>query len=181
MKLLSNFDKWVLMKFSYDIKNQAGNKNKWSYISDLTFLLIYSAISLYNALIMMFQNLALTSSSAASPSGITIFLNIIILVRLNISIYIKKKESIYITEKELLKHGIVKKIDIKAWQRRLGIIYIGYVIVIVIAMFYLFYGSVVSKSLGFIGIIAIIETFINSFLDNLTARYEAVPEVYIKR
>lgn len=179
MKQLLKFDKWVLKKFSYDIENQDGNKNKWPYISDLVFLIIYSVISLYNALIMILQNIVLNNSVAPS-SIITIFLNIIVLVRLNISIYIKKKESIYITEEKLSKQGIVKKINIKVWQRRLGIIYIGYVIVIVISIFYICYGSVVSKSLGFIGIIAIIETFINSFLDNLTARYEAVPEVYIK-
>lgn len=180
MKRLSNFDKWILTRFSYEVCNQVGNKHKWSYISDLMFLFIYSGFSLYNALIMVFPTSTLTNSNGVSPSGITIILNIIILVRLNISIYIKKKESINITEEKLLKQGIVKKLDMKAWQYRLWIIYIGYVIAVIISIYYLCYGSVVSTSLGVIGIVAIIETFLNSFLDNLTARYEAVPEVYIK-
>lgn len=54
MKGLSNFDKWTLTKFSYDVENQVRNKHKWSYISDLAFLLIYSVLS--KKYIMIFRN-----------------------------------------------------------------------------------------------------------------------------
>lgn len=178
--MLANFDKWILTKFSYEIKNLAGSKHKWSYKADLAFLLIYTVISLYNALTMLFPNTTLSNIQGTSPSLFMVILNIIVLVRLNISIYIKKKESINSTINDLLNKGVVKKIDIKAWQSRLGIIYIGYVIDIVISIYYFFYGKVVSESLAVIGIIAILETFLNSFLDNVTARYEAVPEVFMK-
>ncbi|MCI8798546.1 hypothetical protein NSB25_13830 [Acetatifactor muris] len=178
--MLANFDKWILTKFSYEVKNTAGNKHKWSYKSDLVFLYIYTGCSLYNAVMMLFPNAALANSPGASPSLLVVILNIIVLVRLNISIYIKKKESINATVNTLLNKGVIKKIDIKAWQSRLGIIYIGYAIDIVISVYYFFYGQAVSESLAVIGIIAIMETFINSFLDNLVARYEAIPEVFMK-
>lgn len=180
MKRPSDFDKWILTRLSYEVKNQVGDKHKWTYLSDLFVLIVYSGLSLYNALAMIFPNLILTTDYNSSPSKIAIILNIFILIRLNISIYIKKKENISVTEDKLSKDEIIKKIEIKVWQYRLGIVYAGYIMAAVISLFYICYGEIVSKSLGFIGIIVIVETFINSFLDNLTARYEAIPEIYTK-
>lgn len=60
------------------------------------------------------------------------------------------------------------------------ILCVGYGIILMVIVYYFCYGEVVSGSLAIAGIVAVIETFINSFLDNLAARYEADPEVFMK-
>ncbi len=178
--MFSKVDRWILTKLSLKIENTAGTKHKRSYLSDLVFLIVYTAISLYNALALMFSQLILTDGKGTSPSLLVIYLNVIVIVRLNIDIYIKKKENVNVTLDRLPAVKFVQEIDIKTWRYRLEILCVGYGIILMVIVYYFCYGEVVSGSLAIAGIVAVIETFINSFLDNLAARYEADPEVFMK-
>lgn len=135
--MVTNFHKLILEKFSYEAKNTLGNKHELSYKSDSAVLAAYTVISLYNALTMIFPVLAISGSTGGAPSWITIILNVVVLIRLNIGTYIKKKECEDNASDELRGKGIVNKIDIKTWQIRLGIIIAGYIIDILIAIYYL--------------------------------------------
>lgn len=177
--MLANLEKWILAKFSYEVKNTIGNKHKWSYIFDFVLLIFYTSVSLYNAFVILFPSKVLVNNSGGVPSFSVLVLNFIILLRLNISIHIKKEENVNAALKKW-NYSIIKEVDIKTWFSRLAIIYVGYIVDVIITIYYFAYGQVVSDSLAVIGIVAIIETFINSFLDNLIARYEAVPDVFIK-
>lgn len=175
---------YILKKLSYEIINTSGNNNKYACIVDWILLIIYSSISLFNAIkiwlpnnVIIFFNL----STGNIPSLAIIVINIIVLIRINLSLYIKSKNNM---KKELQKMKDTRKvaslINISTWDKRMQIVVWGYIIDAVVALFNIFYGTTVSGSLSVIVIIAIIETFINNTIDNLEIRYEAIPIIYKK-
>lgn len=176
----TSFYRWILTMFSYEIKNTLENKSKLPYVFELMVLGVYTVISLYNALAMLFQIPMLSGNKAGSPSVISVLLNIIVLMKLHISIHIKKTKNIERAMEGMVGEGIVNEIEIKTWQKRSGLVCSGYIIDIVILGFFMVYGQTVSESLAAIGIVAVMETFIDGLLNNLTARYEVDPKVFVR-
>ena len=71
----------------------------------------------------------------------------------------------------------IEDINIVAWNMRIGIIYIGYTIEVLVGLFNLSFPEV-ENSLSVVILVSVVCTFINNFLENTIVRYEATPRVY---
>ena len=112
----------LLKKFSYDIVDKDGNNNKKANNLDLILLVVYTGISLFNALKPLINN--------TSTSLLVCLINIIILIRMNISIYIKNKECIKSETEKLANTGkVIKELFVYTGNVRMNIITYGYLIV----------------------------------------------------
>lgn len=175
---------WILQKFDYDIKNPKGDCNRWPCIVDIIFLILYTIISIFNTIIPILPEKAilfLGKIPSTLPTFSIIVINIIILFRINLCLYIKNKDNLKRELERLRRERIVAtKIIINTWRNRFVFLMVGYVADALITLYYIFYGSSVAESLVLITVIAVIETLINDFVDNLEIMYEAVPNVYRK-
>lgn len=177
--------RWILKKFCYKNINETENISKFSYYVDIILLIIYIGVSLFNAIIIFIpQSIKVylnISQMGSVPSTSVIFINIIVLLRINVKLCIKRAKNINNELTKLRESGmVVTVLNIPTWEKRKSILGIGYIVDAIIVLFNLFYGTVVINSFSWIVIISLIETFIDNFIEDAAARYEAVPEVYIK-
>lgn len=176
----------ILQILDYDIRNNKGDNNKWPCVADMFLLCIYTALSLFNLFIPLLPQkvllfLGIPPSIPPSFSIIIIIINVIILIRVNLRLYIRKKDNIKSELKRLESERIVaKEITVNTWKNRFIFLIVGYVADFLITLYCIFYGSTVGESFIWIAVIAIVETLINDFVDNMEIMYEAVPNVYRK-
>lgn len=174
---------WILEKCCYNIQDLSGNNNRRPLNADLCLLIVYTAFSLFNAILVWIPQPILNKwgimSGGTPPTLIIIIINFIVLVRLNISLYIKAKGNMEAELQKLyIQRQVITELSINTWRIRMWIVSVGYFMDLIVGIVCIIYGAQTYSSLSVIVIISIIETFLNNLIDNYEIRYMAVPKVY---
>lgn len=175
--------RWILEVYNYNIGNGKGKNNKFVNIIDCIFCVVYTIISLINAVmgigtLTIFNKNNQNDVLTVVKSVFLITVNIIVLLRLNIKLYIKGKE----TEENALKkisdaNSEVAYINVNTWNKRIQLIKYVYVADVVIIVMNFLYKSTIETSLSAVVIFPIIVTFINNFIDIAENMYQATPKI----
>lgn len=175
---------WILKRFCYDIKDYSGNNHKKALRADMLFSVIYTVVSLFNAVKAWIPDVILSkygfSTGDTDLTWIIIGINLIILFRLNIDLYIRFQDNIKnALDKIKAQNQVANELMIKAWEIKKTILIIGYVIDALIIMLCQIYGQILYNSLSIVIIVSVLETFFYDLLNNYEVRYRAVARIYI--